>query len=121
MDMYSTLNYCSNLTRGMDECDKISRMIKCGKDNSPAVVQSLTSSLESSIAQAPPILPPKEAVCPTFKCIALDYRKRAMDAVLNYSNNFNFLADAGKVTTMCGKKFFLIYTTPSLWTAPALE
>ncbi|XP_059491113.1 uncharacterized protein LOC132205819 [Neocloeon triangulifer] len=120
MDMYSTLNYCSNLTRGMDECDKISRMIKCGRDNSPDVVQSLISSLENSIAPAPLILPPTEAVCPTFKCVTMDYRKQAIDAVLNYSNNFKLLGDSGKVTFMCGKKFFMIYTTPELWTVPAL-
>jgi len=66
MDMYSTFNFCSNLTSriinkqkaqnhwnfftgGMDACDKVSRLLKCGKDNSPEAVSGLMKNLENTI------------------------------------------------------------------------
>jgi len=68
MDMYDTFNFCSNMTSkkiflviklcekwlwftgGMDACDKASRLLKCGKDNSPEAVEGLMKQLENSIA-----------------------------------------------------------------------
>jgi hypothetical protein len=49
MDMYSTFNFCSNMTRGMDACDKVSKLLQCGKDNSPDAVSGLMNNLEATI------------------------------------------------------------------------
>jgi hypothetical protein len=64
MDMYSTFNFCSNLTSeifkiteiqftklclysgGMDACDKASKLLQCGKENSPEAVAGLMKNLE---------------------------------------------------------------------------
>jgi len=69
-DMYSTLNFCSNLTSwtlkntqiacfliktysgGMDPCDKVAKLLKCGKDNSPDAVAGLMQNLENAITVA---------------------------------------------------------------------
>jgi len=73
MDMYDTFNFCSNLTSkirlifiifnetangehlwlklgGMDACDKVSRLLKCGKDNSPEIVNGLIKNLENGLS-----------------------------------------------------------------------
>jgi len=39
-------NYFSG---GMDACDKVSRLLKCGKDNSPEAVAGLMKNLENAI------------------------------------------------------------------------
>jgi len=33
----------------MDACDKVSRLLKCGKDNSPDIVSDLMKNMENAI------------------------------------------------------------------------
>jgi len=67
MDMYATLNFCSNSTStsqfafnnlkqlkfsslgGMDACDKVSKLLECGKTNSPEAIVGLMNNLENAI------------------------------------------------------------------------
>jgi hypothetical protein len=72
----------------MDACDKAAQLLQCGKENSPDAVAGLMSNLENEITavlliiqiealddeiffqEAPLILPPTKAVCPTdYQCI----------------------------------------------------
>jgi hypothetical protein len=80
-------NQCAVFAGGMDPCDKVTKLLQCGKDNSPGAVSGLMNNLENAITVkialiscydiiniyfqvAPIIKPPKQAVCPTeFKCI----------------------------------------------------
>jgi hypothetical protein len=42
-------NLCTFLTEGMDACDKVSQLMKCGKENSPDLVSAVMTNLENSI------------------------------------------------------------------------
>jgi hypothetical protein len=68
-EMYSTMDYCTNsasllishhvlckfrLTfdfeiEGMDLCDKVTQLLKCGNENSPDLVAAVMNSLENQI------------------------------------------------------------------------
>ncbi|XP_065336801.1 uncharacterized protein LOC135937573 [Cloeon dipterum] len=50
LDMYTTLDYCTNVTKGMDVCDKCSELLTCGQENSPDYFGELVETMEISIA-----------------------------------------------------------------------
>ena len=69
MEMYSTMNFCASGTSffslisilpiftkllifgtgGMDACDKVSQLMKCGKENSPELLTGVMNNLENMI------------------------------------------------------------------------
>jgi len=65
MEMYSTMSFCANKTSmliliifthiqnklpgGMDACDKVSQLLKCGRENSPDLLIGLMNNLENAI------------------------------------------------------------------------
>ncbi|XP_059470982.1 uncharacterized protein LOC132193989 [Neocloeon triangulifer] len=120
MDAYSTLDYCSNLTRGMDVCDKISAMALCGQQNSPDIVNSLIEALELTLAP-PPFMREvvTDAVCPDFGCFIDEEKKITFDA-LPPSGGFNYPnVEIYQKSTACGKKFLFMYSVAALTHAQA--
>jgi hypothetical protein len=87
----------------MDACDKVAKLLQCGKENSPEAVSGLMQNLEnamtvgkysfnansiftlSTLQQAPVVFPPEKAICPTdYKCI-VDVTLRS---VIIFDKNF---------------------------------
>ncbi|XP_059468433.1 uncharacterized protein LOC132192470 isoform X2 [Neocloeon triangulifer] len=103
--MYNTMDYCSNMTRGMDLCDKAAELKACGDQAAPEAMAKLMDHLEKTMADPPILLPTGKAYCPTdFNCYIDGTLKTVFDAAPNDSY-FSFSDGFGYVKHACGKKF----------------
>ncbi|XP_065341530.1 uncharacterized protein LOC135940537 [Cloeon dipterum] len=108
MDMYSTMDFCTSATKGMDPCDKATALLKCGQENSPDAFGDLLNSLETSISEPAVILPPQQSVCkPKVDCDVDENRRNAfLNAPTIWIENGNLKLQK---SIACGKNFLAMY------------
>ncbi|CAB3360241.1 Hypothetical predicted protein [Cloeon dipterum] len=105
LDMSSTLDFCSNATKGMNPCDKASNILKCGQENSPDAFGELLNAVELSITESPIVLPLEKAICPEYECL-IRTEERDLVAYKQNSSTVNVpFVFYGQLTFACNKKF----------------
>ncbi|XP_059470805.1 uncharacterized protein LOC132193884 isoform X2 [Neocloeon triangulifer] len=107
-ESYSTFEYCTNVTKGMDDCDRAAALMKCGQDNSPELMSSLVVNLENTIKgayadEAVVMSPNQTSTCPSHKCVVDPDLRATFDSKPNNSS-FNSFYGTGKVGKACGKR-----------------
>ncbi|XP_059468841.1 uncharacterized protein LOC132192759 [Neocloeon triangulifer] len=106
--MYNTMDYCSNMTRGMDLCDKAAELKACGDQSAPEAMAKLMDHLEKTMADPPILLPTGKAYCPTdFNCYIDGKLKNLFDATPNDSYMY-YSEGYGYVKHACGSTFLYL-------------
>ncbi|XP_065336678.1 uncharacterized protein LOC135937455 [Cloeon dipterum] len=108
--MYTTMDYCSNMTRGMDICDKAAELFRCGVENAPEVMAEIVDRMEKTITESPILLPEAKSYCPPHNCYIQTELKTLFDAAQN-STYIAFPGGYGYVTHTCGGKFLTVTST----------
>ncbi|XP_065336805.1 uncharacterized protein LOC135937576 [Cloeon dipterum] len=111
LDMSSTVDFCTNASKGMDPCDVCASLLHCGQENSPNIINDFVETVESSITESPLFLPPVKGVCPEYEC----YRKAELAVYVTTAQNFTLYpygsSNVYQATFACNKKFFAYSTT----------
>ncbi|XP_059488790.1 uncharacterized protein LOC132204343 isoform X2 [Neocloeon triangulifer] len=107
-ESYSTFDYCTHVTKGMDDCDRASALMKCGQVNSPELISSLLDNLENtfkdgSVDDAVVMLPNQSSTCPIHKCVVDVDLKATFDGA-PANSSFKSIYGTGKVAEACGKR-----------------
>ncbi|XP_059485064.1 uncharacterized protein LOC132202272 isoform X2 [Neocloeon triangulifer] len=108
-ESYSTFDFCTNVTKGMDDCDRASALMKCGQDNSPELMSSLVVNLENTIKggtvnEAVVMSPNQSSACPSHTCVQDADLKATFDRT-PANSSFKSIYGTGKVAEACGKRF----------------
>ncbi|XP_065334951.1 uncharacterized protein LOC135936163 [Cloeon dipterum] len=113
LDMYSAMDYCTNSSKGMDECDKCGSLLNCGQENSPEEFEEFVETVQLTITESPLILPPVKGVCPEYECIKKPDQVKLLATAKNFTR---FIGQAVvlpfvlQLTVVCNKKFYVFAT-----------
>ncbi|XP_059490968.1 uncharacterized protein LOC132205728 [Neocloeon triangulifer] len=108
MESYTVMEMCTNMTKGMDECNQAAELLKCGQENAPVALASLMNNLEALAIEFPVPLPSSTAVCPNnYICnvneelkISFDLKKDGDVLITNFGS--------GTVKHICNKKYYIV-------------
>ncbi|XP_059468637.1 uncharacterized protein LOC132192615 isoform X2 [Neocloeon triangulifer] len=124
-DMYYAVNFCLNLTKNFEPCERAGSLLKCGREKASEMINLLRDRVEKSAnVETPFLFPPmlSQSACPVdYSCEINKTRQMLFLAASNFST-FEIPSEIkGQITPACMNTFLALQTSYDVPLKTALQ